>query len=289
MSSYYQITCSHCSNPNDINEVVCSSCGLPIPDTINVRRASLPQELLSLEKRYTDAKEYLSRNNLIAEGNELENSVRANGKAVINTQFSFLWEWLIRNKFAYESYRRQLINSARMKAKFDDDKNRSMADTILFGSAIDIIYSALSINETGVMSYGEITIILNTKAIEKRTSALEKNSFFFIDDISKKGWLWNTPLPPGYMAVWSDLFKLSLSKLCLTLKKSLTHDDFARLILSSSGSRATDEFIELYIYGNIVASAINKINIPLTVVNKFSTKEQLQLKELQSKYNVECY
>jgi len=289
MSTYYQIECPHCSNPNDINEVVCSSCGLPIPGTINVRRASLPQELLSLEVRYADAKNYLKSNNLTAEGDQLESSVKTNGKAVINTQFNFLWEWLIRNKFAYESYRRQLINGARMKAKFENDVNRTLADSILFGSTIDIIYSALSIDEEGVISYGDITIILNSGAIEKRTSALEKNSFFFINDIVKKGWLLNTALPAGYMAVWEDIFKLSISKLYLTLRTGLAYNNIARLILDSSGNRSSDEFIELYIYGKIVASTIKKIKIPLKVVTKFNPKEQLRLKELQAKYNVECY
>ncbi len=289
MSNYYQILCENCSGSNDINEIVCSNCGLSIPGTINVRRASLPLEIKALEERYLLAKDHLLKNSLSDKGDELEIAVKKNGKGIINTQFEFLWEWLIRNNFSYESYRRQLINGARMKAKFENDVNRTLADTILFGSAIDIIYSALSIDEEGIMSYGDITIILKDLSIQKRTSALEKNSFFFIDDISNKGWTWNKPLPAGCMAVWHDVFKLSLSKLFLNLHKDSTYSDLARLILKSSGNRLTDEFIELYIFGKIIGSAIEKIRIPLKLVKTFSKKGQLQLVELQKKFKVECY
>jgi hypothetical protein len=289
MASYYQIDCADCSTPNDINEIVCSACGTIIPDTINVRLASLEVEKLALEKRYIDAKKYLTNKNLTKEGIDFEIVIKADGKALINTQFDFLWKWLVKDKFEYKSYRRQLIDGARLKAQFENDKNRSTADSILFGSEIDIIYGALSIDEEGVISYGDIALILKNSSIKKRTSALEKNSFFFLDDITKKGWTWNTPIPNGYMAVWADIFKLSLSKLHVHLQSGISVKDMARLILKSDGDRKNDEIIELYIYGKIVALNIEKIRIPNLSIAGFSPRQKLQLIELQSKHKVECY
>ena len=79
MSASYQIACTSCTNLNDINEMVCSHCGVTIPDTINVRRASLPQEKLALEARYAHAMSHLTANNLAAEAVDLENAVKTNG------------------------------------------------------------------------------------------------------------------------------------------------------------------------------------------------------------------
>ncbi len=289
MSNYYQIKCTHCSFENDITAKACSSCGSDIPGTINVRRASVPAEVEALELRYNEAKASLLTAGLENEGDYLADTVKSIGKAVINTQFNFLWEWLVRNTFSYQSYRRQLINGARIKAAFEHDVNRTFADTALFGSEIDIIYAALSINESGVMSYGDITVLLKTPSIEKRTSALERNSFPFIDDVMKKGWVFRKPLPAGYMCIWATNHKLAVAKLHTFLKKALNLDDLSGLILRSTGDRATDEFIELYIYGKIAASVIEKIRIPSSITGTFNAKDKLRLKELKSKFNVEEY
>lgn len=290
MASYYQTKCSSCYTPNDINEKVCSICGTTYPSSINVRRASLENEKLALDKRYVDSKNYLFNTNLVKEGIDFESLVKKEGKAVINTQFDFLWELLIRNKFEYKSYRRQLIDGERLKkAVFENDNNRSLADSALFGSENDIIYAALSIDEEGVISYGDITLILKNSNIEKRTSALEKNSFFFLDEITKLGWVWNSPLPAGHMAVWADIFKLSLAKLHLLLYSGISLKDMARLILKSDGDRKNDEIIELYIYGKIIALNIEKIRIPNTLIAGFQKKQKLQLVYLQKNFNIECY
>jgi len=289
MSSYYQIQCFNCPDHNDINDTICSNCGSTISEPINVKRASLSIEIEALGNRYSNAKDHLLTNGLKKEGDLLEYEVKTKGKAVINTQFGFLWEWLYHNNFSYESYRRQLIKGARQKANFGNDLNRSIADAILFGSEPDIIYSALSIDEKGVISYGNITLILKTFSIEKRTTALECNSFNFINKIVDNGWTWNTPIPPGFICNWSDVFKLVVSKLHDDIKKEIKFDELAKLILNSTGERSHDEFIELYIYGKIVASVIEKIKFSRKFTETFSPKESLMLKELEKKYLVELY
>lgn len=289
MANYYEDACPSCTGMNDITELVCNHCGITIPTPINVRRASLPQEKQELEKRYTSAQSHLASNGLTTEGINLENAIKTNGKAVLNTQFHFLIEWLVENKAAYESYRRQVFTGARMKARFENDGNRSKADSILFGSEINIIYAALSVDESGVMSYGDVTVVLNTGSVEKRSSALERNSFPFIDDATAKGWTWKQPLPCGFMAVWPDFFKLSLSKLYLHLHSGISFSQLAKLVLDSAGTRAGDEFIELYIYGKIVASTVEKIKIPITLTTGLNPKQKLKLEELKRKYKVEIY
>jgi len=289
MDTYYQIECSNCHFFNDITEYTCNHCGTPLPDTINVRRASLPIEVNALEIRYKNAREYLKTNALTSSEYYIQDEIKNRGKGVINTHSDFLWEWLFYNRTSYQSYRRQLINNQRLKAKFKNDCRRSIIDSILFGSDSDIIYAALSVNEAGLISYGEITIILKTYAIERRTSSLERNSYQFIDDCEANGWTLSQPIPPGYMSTWPNICKLLLAKLHKKVKKDLNLDEFASLILNSTGDRASDEFVELYIWGKIIGSAIEKIKIPVTLADKYRPKEKAMLKELQLRYDIEIY
>jgi len=291
MSTYYQISCNNigCTHLNDITKTHCAGCGLPLPGTINTRRATIPAEIEALDNRYTDAKNFANSNNLDKELALLETEVTINGKAVINTSIDFLWKWLVQRTSSYDSYKRQLLDGTRSKAKYEDDNKRTVADSLLFGSEIDIIYSALTTDETGLSSYGHATIILKTKPIEKRTSSLETNSYFFFEWAKKNGWTVFDPLPAGYMAVWSSNSKLAVAKLTKSLKSGISGTEIAKLILTSKGDRSTDIFIELYIYGEIASSVIEKIKIPATLKTSLDPKSKLRLKEIEKKVAIEYF
>jgi len=286
---YYECECTNCHNLNDITDSHCNNCGFQLPGTINTRRASIKEEVSSLENRYQKAISNLKTDNLQKEATELTDEVNSNGKAVINTSIEFLWKWLVVGTHEYVSYRRQIIDNSRPTAKFENDVMRSFHDSILFGSTNDIIYSALSIDEHGLISYGEATLILKTSSIENRTSALETNSFFFVKKAIKDGWKIDEPLPPGFMSTWFTKDKLCLSKLEKKLKTGLKKEELARLVLTSNGNRVDDEFVELYIFGKIVGSSLEKIKIPSDVKTSADPKTRSRLLELERKYKVEYY
>lgn len=178
-----------------------------------------------------------------------------------------------------------MLSNERPKAKFEDDVNRSIVDAALFGSESDIIYAALSVNEDGLSSYGETTVVLKVPPVEKRTSALETNSFFFIKWVIENGWTFGNPLPAGYMTVWDEKHRLATVKLAKNLKKGITADEIAKIIITSKGDRASDSFIELYIYGKIIPSVIEKVKLPVGL-KKSNTR---QVNELERKYSIEYY
>ena len=260
-----------------------------LPGTINTRRASISNEVTALEQRYSIAIKNLSSSGLISEVNALIYEVNNNGKAIINTSIDFLWEWLVKGNNGYESYRRQIINNSRPKAKFENDVKRALHDSILFGSTNDIIYSALTIDDQGLISYGEATIFLKIPSIKNRTSALETNSYFFVEEAVKIGWTFDKPLPPGFMSTWFTKDKLGVSKLEKKLKKGMKKVELARLILNSHGNRSTDEFIELYIFGKIIESTLEKIRIPFSTKTSADLKKRLKLSELEKKFTIEYY
>jgi hypothetical protein len=289
MSALYQIACTNCSEKNDINELVCNTCGTTDESTINTRRASLEHEINALEKRYTDAIDRLTTKGLIKESALLEQMVSNNGKAVINTNLIFLWEWVGKKSTDYVSYRRQIIEGLRQKASFENDVRRSVHDDLLFGFEIDIIYAALSVDETGLSSYGEITVVLKNTPIEKRASGLQSNSYHFIEWAKTQGWDLDDPLPAGFLSLWNSKAKLALAKLEPGVKKGLNTAKIAKMVLNSSSDRASDDFIELHIYGRILVSAIEKIKIPKTLKKATDEKLQLRLLELETKITIEYY
>ncbi|WP_345953006.1 hypothetical protein [Mucilaginibacter sp. PAMB04168] len=286
---YYEFPCPVCHVNTNISESVCAACGHPFAQTVNIRRALLKTEVFTLEKRYKEAKETLTNRSLTSEGDFLENEVLVKGKAVINLDFPFLWDWLMHRDRSYQSYRRIVIEGLRQRADFENDLQRSIVESYLFGSHIDIIYAALSLNESGLISYGKVSIILKTKAIEPRTSLLEKNSYVFVDEAVAQGWNHKMPLPPGSMAPWRNRHQLALVKCQDRVVPGLTSDQAASIILYSDGNRANDDFMELYIYGNIVKAVVEKIKIPLSLKKGFNEKVLAQYEELKTKFIVEEY
>lgn len=286
---YYEYYCPNCNQLNDVSESACGSCGITFLHQVNVRRSLIPAEREALEKRYKSALSELSVKSLDAEVNLLETVVIDEGKAVLNLGFDFLWDWLMYPGKAYQSYRRTVAADLRKRATFENDLKRSSVESLLFGSHVDIIYAALTVDQSSVRSYGPVTVVLRNSTIENRTSMLEKNSFFFVNDAMTIGWTFGKPLPVGFMAQWSDRHKLAVAKLKDALKKDISSEELADAILSSDGNRAADEFMELYIYGNIISTGVEKIKIPLSLSVGFDAKAQAQLNELKLKYVVEVY
>jgi len=267
---------------------VCPVCGTTQTNPVNVKRAKLKQEIAALDSRYQVSMNSFTARGLQNEHQRLEQLVQTKGKAVINTSFDFTWEWLGPNRSAYTSYRRQLMDKTRQTALFENDVNRTLADSFLYGSATDIIYGALTVNEKGLTSYGEVSVFLKEISVERRTSVLETNSFYFIKDlVDNNQYTFGKPFPAGYLSSWQDKYKLAVSKLASSLNKNISDEELCDLILFSSGDKNTDRFFELHIYGSIVAAAIEKIVIPENVLHSKDIKRQLQWGELRKYYNTE--
>lgn len=281
----YELECKACGYKNDIVKNSCEQCGTASSHTPNVRRAIIPDELNTLSAYYKIAKSNLKMRKLTAEGIFFEHEVQNKGKAVININFSFLWQWLMHGH-EYMGYRRLVFDGVRQKAKFIDDITRSIADAILFGSEIDIVYAALTLDGRGLTSYGPISVILQTKLIEKRTSMLDRNSYDFIRDAMANGWKLGDSLPAGHLSDWKNRKKLALIKCEPNIVKGLTDQQAARLVLYSEGQRNTDQFLELYVNGKLINSVVESINFPVSLLKELSEEEQDQYDELKRRFVV---
>ena len=284
--SVYEDVCPTCGEINNINRKTCKRCFINHPRPFNVRRASLKDEVAEVMDRYYRAKTFLHENGLSKEQESLEFLVIEAGRAIINTQLEFIWNWLVDETEYYQSYQRQIIEEKRERAIFENDSPRCAIDSLLFSSNYDNIYAALTTDETGLQNYGEVAIILKNLSVANRTSALEKNSYQFVSEISEAGWKITDPLPKGFLTTWPNKHYLAVAKLQTFLFENINDSELSRLILSNSKNRMEDIFIELYIDGSISPENVDKIVVPEKVIKSLKGEELLKFKELERKYQI---
>jgi hypothetical protein len=223
----------------------------------NVRGADRPEELQALEERYREAYKTATDGNYLPVLEEFDEALKR-AHAVINVDLKFLHHFTTGERNLYATYERAVEGRIRKPALLESDRERRKVGGALFGSyAHDISYAALSLDGQGSQSYGAYAIKLRDVAIRSRATVLENNSYDFMQ---KHELFRREKRPPlGYVASWHNKHKLAVAKLAEFLTPATREDDFPQLLLSSAGDRATDEFIEVHIYGTFDLNAIESV------------------------------
>jgi hypothetical protein len=232
----------------------CTKCGtfLGYP---NVNDCSRKEELDALEKRYIEKVNLAAGKGQDDKRIDFEEEVKKS-VAVINVDLDYLYFFIVGKHSLYSTYQLQTSGEDRDYTRSEFDKERLGVEGTIFGSyGENIRYAALSLDGSGLKSYGDFEIILEDEAIELRTTLLEENSYPFV---KRHKILAGGKIPPGYRAVWKDRHKLAVAKL---MKEVLltNKDNYGKIFLKSSGSRKNDEFIEVHIYGKINKEAVQAV------------------------------
>jgi hypothetical protein len=253
--------CPVCDKPqSQINLTDCEFCGNDL-GAPNVNIVSTEDEFNALHKRYNDSKEYCSINGTQDVLNLFEKSFNSNAKAIINVNLKTLDAWIVKSA-AYQSYHRAVEEGKRTIANLDDDRKRTIIDSFLYGTyGRDICYATLTLNDVGLESYGNCRVILNDNSIKSRSSTLEENSYNFV--ATHKINLETPEIPLGYRSTWHEKLKLAVAKLHKKLSTANVEKDFIPMVLTNSGDRKNDDFIEVHIYKNLTTFAISSIFIPV--------------------------
>lgn len=252
-------SCLHCDTEFNADLSHCPACNHFVSYP-NVRDVSVQAEKDALQQRYDAA---------CAEHNRADNEktftdfeqATLESIAVINVNGAFLEMFFSREEHLYSTYHLAIDGEIRNPASPADDRRRCAVDGALFGSyGKEIRFAAISLNGAGLSSYGPYTMRIKNKAIAHRATLLEENSFLFLEKQAMKV---TDKLPCGYRAVWDDRHKLAVSKHAERLAKTTSNDDFAGIMLTNSGNRADDDFMEVHIYGPFNRSAIESVSGPL--------------------------
>jgi hypothetical protein len=257
--------CEKCTSEVSETEEKCSTCG-EYAGPPNVRAADQGTEVQALEIRYLEA-----INRARADGREQELlSFDLNIKltfAVVNVDLAFLHQFLTDDKLTYSNYDLSIKGQTRRPAKGRDDRHRKSVGAMLFGSyAEEIRYAALSLDGSGLMSWGPYAIRIKELAIGDRVSLLEDNSYNFV---AKHKLTPGGQIPEGYVTAWQNRHKLAVAKLGGQVSTGTTEAAHPRILLTSTGNRATDDFIEVHIYGGFDNKAIESVKGRSAVKGKY--------------------
>jgi hypothetical protein len=248
-------TCKRCSSELSEIKETCTTCGFYVGPP-NVRAVERREEKEALEERYRNAVE-LSK----ADGREqalmlFDESV-TESYAVVNVDLDILHQFITNDKTIYSTYGLLVEGEMRVPATAENDRDRATVGAKLFGSyAKHIRYAALSLDGAGPKSYGPYAFRLREIAIADRATLLEDNSYIFL---SKHKIETRQEIPPGYRATWGERHKLAVAKLSQQVSSGATRPEHSKILLSGSGNRQTDEFIEIHIYGGFDNKAIESV------------------------------
>jgi hypothetical protein len=180
--------------------------------------------------------------------------------AVVNLKLAFLREVVTERKTLFANYHAGVTSGVRRAAADAEDQARRGVDAILFRSYADKIrFAALTSDGPGLISYGPYTLRLREVAVAERSSVLEQNSFDFIRSHRLGPF---DRVPEGFRSSWHQRHLLVVAKLADLLTEATTLKDIHRLILSSDGNRANDQFFEVHIYGPFDVNAVERVTGP---------------------------
>jgi hypothetical protein len=245
----------------------CNICGSPIPETgdtcgtcgshigfPNVRAAEAEQGPLTI--RYEAAIAVARTQGTHDAVLKFDASMKKTF-AVVNVDLRFLFHFLSNDKLLYSTYQLGVRSETRKAANAENDRHRVGVEGTFFGSdGSKIRYAALSLDGSGLKSYGGYSIRLRDVAVAHRATLLEENTYAFVEhhDI-----IAGHPAPPGYRGVWAERHKLAVAKLGARLLPTTEEKDHAGLLLENAGKRPDDNFIEVHIYGPLDGNAIESV------------------------------
>ena len=288
MTKLTKLVCEHCTTKNERNRERCDSCneilGTGYPN-VNVYDAPYFRDGLEIRYQKTIEQNKDKQNSI----NALEQAIKNDSKIAINIEGAVLCN-MLNAEAEYLPYRRLAEQKGWIKPVYWDQK-RIVIDSCFYGiHGADIVFAALSLDDDGLISYGDATVLLNENLVKKRISVFEKNSFRLYDELTEN-MKWNPanfPPPTGHYAIWENKELLAVAKCGEQLTGKTTEDltNFEKLILHSDGNKNIDEFIELHIYKVINHKQYKKVKFRKKPIEKGDVISWEVAKEKMEKENI---
>jgi hypothetical protein len=256
--SYDSASCQKCGRPVPFHVRHCPYCqgdvGFP-----NVRKAESKQESDALNERYAKVKASL-KDGEHKIFQDFETVVFEKSKAVICKPFHKVLDWLTEGTI-FTNFHNELASNQRIGSSNGYDQIRNSVDALLFPEYLnEISFASLSLDGCGDRYYGGISVQIQTDAIESRVTAFHENSIEFV---RSKGIGAGSQLPLGFRSSWDNRAKLAAIKHVEVLKGYPHEDEFASILLKSSQpeTKVDGDYIELHIYGGLMAEAMESIRM----------------------------
>jgi hypothetical protein len=248
--------CPRCGHEYGPHRDRCEVCGLDV-GAPNVRAANEPEEVQALEQRYAAAVAD-ARGRGCQEVVERFEQQAAASKAVLCKHFSDVYglaakgsgSWLI---LTYQDQ----VRAGRPPDAPEWARRRILEERWFTNYTEEIHYGALSLTDSGMSGYGEVSLVFREVAIEDRASVGEGNAVTFAQGIPL-----DDPLPPGHRAAWKLRGKLCVAKLSERLQADTEASAFAGILLSAAHDRSSPDFVEVHVYGALTLESFDRVRVP---------------------------
>lgn len=281
-----KIECPDCKSKNDRNRKNCKGCGVSLGFP-NVNILSDPYFQEELTKNYDQIVKDCNCNAITPDIiKEFEQIIINDSNAVLNINSKLLFQ-LVNYKEDYLPYQRAVREGKREIAEFENDRKRCFIESAFYGIiGGELNYAALSLDDNGLLSYGNISVILHCHLIKNRTTVFIKNTFKLFDELVANGWKISEPIPSGYSGTWNERGAIATIKHGKDLS-AIKKVDYVKLILKSTSDKDKDEFIELHIFNPITLDTFKRVKVHSTPKNKFEENQLLLVEEILKKMNIE--
>lgn len=275
--------CPNCGASVLPSEEKCPTCGEHV-GAPNVRAADATSERLALQQRYQSALERAELRDAKAAVANFRSALKTS-VAVASCGLYRLRELATDANALYTNYHLGVRGEVRRAAELENDRQRRTVDALLFGGYADQIrFAALSLNGIGLTSYGKeglsYGLVLRDVAIAKRASLLEENEYDFVKRHSLDA---TSNVPAGYRSSWENRHELAVAKLADLIWPEISPAEFAGILLSSTGDRATDQFVEVHIFGTFNLNAISSVSGTTKVKKRDDRAVAAMVRELLEK------
>lgn len=250
--------CPKCGIPVNYHKTICDRghfVGYP-----NIRLAE--EMRVQLQGHYNAAVADAAGRGCAAQVAELEALLQAT-VATINVDAKVLRNMSLSQN--YMSYYRALAEGARQIAERQLHAHRAVVDAkVHTGYESSIINAAASPNGHGLINYGQITLELQSVAIEDRASVMRENSYLFY--LRFKLGDRDAQEQPGWRSIWPDRALLGVAHFAPDVSTASGRDDLLKLVFSVGTDRDADRYLEVHIFNEITWQSLAKVTLerPLT-------------------------
>jgi hypothetical protein len=263
--------CGKCGEELDSPSRVCPHGEHETDIPSNVWLAGLDEPML--QERFESCLNAIDQNLLKTRLNKYEQILTDNLSVSINLHAASLLNFMSSERMRYVNLHDNL--RANVIQGYDKElaNKRNVIDGMAFKSdGQKLNFGAVNLgNNTGLTSYGEVCIILNSDEIKSRVSFLEDNVFTYY---SESGAGVSFTIPAGARALWDSVYKLAIVKCTSEFfgAVELTCDQMSKLLLQPTEDKSTDRYIEAQIFPPITRATISKIIVNINAWRKVNDK-----------------
>jgi hypothetical protein len=251
------MNCYACGADVAAHWVQCANCGIHLGFP-NVRTANAHAEVTHLDARHREVRVDAEGRGVGAVLRAFEAAITLASRAVICRPLGTLNRFIQSQRGPFQTFYQQ-VAWGRIPEDNSYDRVRGAVDFLFFSYYGEHIhFAALTLNRSGLPSYGNCHLILRNASICARASLFRENTLTYCQ---RTGQAAAQPLPvTGWRAGWDQRHLLAVAKCGPEITMVTQPADFVRILMRSrSASDADDTFIEVHVHDPLSALDVEEM------------------------------